>query len=294
MLSEVRNHLQDLLAADIIRPSYSPYASNIVIARKKDNSLRMCIDFRELNKRTVLDSYALPRIEEILDSLSGAKYFTVLDMKSGYHQIEIEESHKARTAFTVGPLGFWEFNRLPFGLNNSPPTYQRVMENCLGDLHTTICFIYLDDLIIYSDTFEEHLERLEKVFERLRSCNLKLSPKKCAFLQKRDRYVGHIVSEDGVEADPEKMDKIAHWPTPSNPEEVRRFLGFAGYYRKFVKDFSKIARPLSELMPATSKPTNKKKTTKEWNWTIERSIRPLETTPHHTTYISISRLQHII
>ena len=167
MLSEVRNHLQDLLAADIIRPSYSPYASNIVVAREKGNSLRMCIDFRELNKRTIRDSYALPRIDEILDSLSGAKYFTVLDMKSGYHQIEIEESHKARTAFTVGLLGFWEFNRLPFGLNNSPATYQRVRENCLGDLHTTICFIYLDDLIIYNDTFEEHLERLEKVFEHL-------------------------------------------------------------------------------------------------------------------------------
>ena len=167
MLSEVRNHLQDLLAADIIRPSCSQYASNIVIAREKGNSLRMCIDFRELNKRTIRDSYAIPRIEEILDSLSSAKYFTVLDMKSGYHQIEKEESHKARTAFTVGPLEFWEFNRLPFGLNNSPATYQRVRENSLGDLHTTICFIYLDDLIIYSDTFEEHLERLEKVFEHL-------------------------------------------------------------------------------------------------------------------------------
>ena len=208
MLAEVRNHLQELLRPGIIRPSHSPFASNIVLVRKRDKKLRMCVDFCQLNKRTVKDSYALPRIEEILDSLGGAKYFSVLDMKSGYHQIEIEESHKPRTAFTVGCLGFWEFNRLAFCLVNSSATYQRVMENCLGELNTTICFIYLDDLIVFSDTFEEHLDRLEKVFDRLGSCNLKSSPKKCYFLQKRVKYVGHIVSSHGIEADPEKIAKV--------------------------------------------------------------------------------------
>ena len=156
MLDEVRNHLQLLLSAGIIRRSHSPWSSNVVLVRKKDGKLRMCVDYRQLNQRTVKDSYALPRIEEILDSLGGNNLFTVLDMKSGYHQVELDEEHKPRTAFTVGPLGFFEFNRLPFGLANSPATYQRLMEEILGDLHTRICFIYLDDLIIFSRTPEEH------------------------------------------------------------------------------------------------------------------------------------------
>ena len=153
MFNEVRDHLQQLLSAGIIRRSHSPFTSNVVLAKKKDGKLRLCIDFRQLNNRTIKDNYALPRIDEILESLSGNRYFSVLDMKSGYHQIEIEECHKERTAFTVGPLGFYEYNRMPFGLTNAPATYQRVMEACLGDLHLNICHIYLDDLIVYGRTF---------------------------------------------------------------------------------------------------------------------------------------------
>ena len=160
-------------------------------------------------------------------------------MKSGYHQVEVLEEHKCRTAFTVGPLGFWEFNRLPFGLNNAPATYQRLIEQCLGDLNMKICAIYLDDLIIFSSSLEEHLQRLDIVLNRLKDCNLKLNPKKCMFLQTQVKYVGHIVSERGVQADPEKIDKIRNWPNPKNAEEVRKFTSFAGYYRRFVKDFQK-------------------------------------------------------
>lgn len=226
LIEEVRNHLQQLLSAGVIRKSHSPWASNIIICRKKDSSIRMCIDYRQLNQRTVKDSYALPRIEEILDSLGGNCYFTVLDMKSGYHQIEIHEAHKQRTAFTVGPLGFFEFNRLPFGLVNAPASYQRLMEECLGDLNMKICFIYLDDLIIFSKTFDEHLEHLEQVFQRLQEANLKLSTKKCDFLKKKVKFVGHIVSEAGIEPDPDKIEAVLNWPKPDNPEKVRRFLGF--------------------------------------------------------------------
>ena len=163
MIDEVRAHLEQLAANGIIRKSHSPWASNAVLVSKKDGKIRMCVDYRQLNKRTIKDSYALPRIEEILDTLSGSKYFTVLDMKSGYHQVEVFEEHKCRTAFTVGPLGFWEFNRLAFGLNNSPATYQRLMEQCLGDLNIKISAIYVNDLIIFSDSLEEHLNRLDKV-----------------------------------------------------------------------------------------------------------------------------------
>ena len=205
MLDEVRDHIQQQLSAGIIRKSHSPYSSNIVLVRKKNGQLRICIDYRQLNSRTVKDNYALPRIDEILQSLSGNRYFSVLDMKSGYHQIEIDEQHKERTAFTVGPLGFFEYNRMPMGLANAPTTYQRVMEECLGDLHLRICFIYLDDIIIFAKSFEEHLERLQMVFEKLREAGIKLSPKKCSLFMKRVRYVGHIVSESGIEPDGEKI-----------------------------------------------------------------------------------------
>ena len=165
MFDEVRDHLRQLLAAGIIRRYHSPWSSNVVLCRKKDGKLRMCIDYRQLNTNTIKDSYALPRSEEIFEALGGNHYYTVLDMKSGYHQVEVEESHKQRTAFTVGPLGFDDFNRLPFGLVNSPATYQRLMEEILGDLHLDVCFIYLDDLIIFSTTYEEHFDRIKRVLQ---------------------------------------------------------------------------------------------------------------------------------
>lgn len=244
----VRTHLQELLASGVIRPSHSPFSSNVVLVRKHDGALRLCFDYRQLNSRTIKDNYALPRIDDILDSLSGNKYFTVLDMKSGYHQIEIEEQHKDRIAFTVGPLRFFEFNKMCFGLANAPATYQRLQEQCLGDLHLKICFIYLDDLIIFSRTFDEHITRLRQVFSRIQDYGLKLSPKKCSFLIKQVKYIGHIVSEQGVQADPDKIDKVKNWPTPTNPDQVRSFLGFVGYYRKFIQNFSKIARPLIDVI----------------------------------------------
>ena len=180
------------------------------------------------------------------------------------------EPHKERTAFTVGPLGFFEFNRMPFGLVNAPATYQRLMEECFFGLHLDICYIYLDDLIIFSKTFEEQVDRLKKIFQRLREVNLKLSPKKCEFFKKKVRYVGHIVSSEGIEPDPQKIDKVKDWPTPTNPDEVRQFLGFVGYYRRFIQDFSKISRPLAELIPEPTK--RKRRNSKnsivpdKWEW----------------------------
>ncbi len=267
MFDEVKDHLKQLLACGVIRRSHSPWSSNVVLCRKKNGKLRMCVDMRQLNQNTVKDYYALPRIEELLDNLAGNKYFTKLDMKSGYYQVEILEDHKERTAFTVGPLGFYEYNRLPFGLCNSPATFQRLMEECLGDLHLSICCIYIDDLIIYSRTFEEHIERLETVFQRLRECNLKLAPEKCSFFKQKVNCVGHVISEKGIEPDPEKIDAVRDWKTPTLPTEVRQFLGFAGYYRRFVPNFAKIAKPLHQLMPP---PNDKnKKSTKDFEWKME-------------------------
>ena len=267
MYDEVRDHIHQLLASGIIRQSHSPWASNVVLCRKKDGKLRMCVDFRQLNERTIKDAHALPRIEEILEGLAGNKYFTVIDAKAGYHQCPIQEEHRERTAFTVGPLGFYEYERMPFGLANSPATYQRLMETILLGLNLKICFVYLDDVIIFSDTYEEHLHRLNLVFSRIREAGLKLSPKKCSFFMRKVRYVGHIVSEEGIEPDPDKINKVKSWPTPTTPEEVRKFLGFAGYYRRFVKDFAKIARPLTNLMPTPIKKGRKqKKDEKKTTW----------------------------
>ena len=272
MLNQVREHLQQMLDSGIIRPSQSPWSSEVVWVKKKDGSLRQCVDYRRLNERTIKDSYCLPRIEELLDSLAGSKYFSVLDLKSGYHQVEIAEQHKERTAFSVAPLGFFEYNRMAMGLANAPATYQRLMENVLGDLHLHICMVFLDDIIVFGNTFQEHLDRLERVLIRLGENGLKLNPKKCSFCQEEVRYVGHIVSAEGISTDPEKIEQVKNWPRPQSPEDVRRYLGFCGYYRRFVKDFSKVAKPLTDLLPAPTKKKRGKKKTPEpnsarrWKW----------------------------
>ena len=166
MYDEVNTHLQEMLDLGAIRPSNSPWASAIVLVRKKDGRLRFCIDLRKLNNRTVKDAYSLPRIESILDSLGGAQIFSTLDLKAGYWQVEMAEECKAYTAFTCGPLGFYECDTMPFGATNAPATFQRLMHDCLGELNMNWCIVYLDDIITFSDTKEEHLKRLEAVFQK--------------------------------------------------------------------------------------------------------------------------------
>lgn len=267
MFEEVREHLQEMLKAGAIRESRSPFSSNVVLVRKKDKSLRFCIDFRKLNNRTVKDAYALPRIEETIDCLAGSKYFTKLDLRSGYWQVPIKESDKAKTAFSVGPLGFFECNRMAFGLTNAPATFQRLMERCMGELHLKDCLIYLDDIIIFSDSLEEHFKRLEGVFRRLEAGRLKLKGSKCEFFRTEVKYLGHIVSQRGIETDSDKLKALKEWPIPSSVKELRSFLGFAGYYRRFVPGFSQISKPLNDLL--VGHPTNKGKSSKTaapWHW----------------------------
>lgn len=245
-LEAVREHLRDLLDAGIIRESKSPFSSPIVVVRKRNGSIRLCIDYRKLNLQTIKDAYALPNLEESFSALTGSKWFTVLDLKSGYYQIEMAEDDKAKTAF-VTPLGFWEWNRMPQGITNAPSTFQRLMEKCMGDLHLKEVLVFLDDIIIFSATLEEHEERLLRVLSRLKQFGLKLSPEKCKFFQSSVRYLGHVVSEKGVETDPEKIESLKSWPVPRNLKELRSFLGFAGYYRRFIKDYAAVVKPLNEL-----------------------------------------------
>jgi transposase InsO family protein len=258
-IQEVRNHLQEMLSLRVIRPSKSPYASNVVLVKKKDGSLRFCIDLRRLNALTVRDSYSLPRIDETLDALHGATWFSTLDLKSSYWQVELEEEDKQKTAFRVGLLGFYECNRMPFGLTNAPATFQRLMESCMGDLYLTYCLLYLDDIVVYSKTYQEHLVRLEAVFQRLKEAGLKLKPSKCKFLQKSIKYLGHVASEEGISVDPEKTQVVHDWPVPTNLTEILSFLGFVGFYRRFMKNFSRVAKPLNDLNHGSGKVGRKKK-----------------------------------
>ena len=248
MIEEVRQHLKEMLEAGVIRESHSPWASPLVLVRKKDKSLRICIDMRQVNLRTVRDSYYLPRIEESLDSLAASRYFSSLDLKSGYWQVELEESHKERTAFTAGPLGLYECNVMPYGLSNGCATFQRLMEKAMGELQPHQCLLYIDDILVFSATVSEHLQRLNRVFEKLEKANLKLRPSKCNFFKKSLLFLGHIVSQDGVHVDPDKVAALQQWPVPKNVKQLRQFLGFTGFYRRFIKNYSKVAKPLNDLL----------------------------------------------
>ena len=265
---EVKSRLQEMLDVGAIRPSNSPWASAVVLAKKKDGSWRMCIDLRKVNKRTIKDAYALPRIDEALDSLNGSKWFSSLDLKCGYWQVEMDEESKQYTAFTVGPLGFYECQRMPFGLTNAPATFQRLMETCLGDLHLTKCIIYLDDIVIFSKTLDDHIERLRSILQKLKSAGLKLKPSKCDFFKRKITYLGHVVSEQGVETDPEKVKAVKDWPIPKTVTEVRSFLGFANHYRRFLKGYANIARPLNKLISGD----NAKRKSAEVKWEEEHQV----------------------
>ncbi|XP_076850337.1 uncharacterized protein LOC143500204 [Brachyhypopomus gauderio] len=245
-IEDVRKHLQDLLAAGIIKESRSPYASPIVIARKKNGNIRMCIDYRTLNSKTVPDQYTTPRIDDALDCLSGSRWFSVLDLRSGYYQIAMSEQDQEKTAF-ICPLGFYQFQRMPQGITGAPATFQRLMEKAVGDMNLLQVLVYLDDLIIFGATLEEHEERLFRVLDRLEEVGLKISLDKCHFCQSKVKYVGHIISAEGIAADPDKIETVTQWPQPTDLKSLRSFLGFCGYYRRFIAGYSSIVRPLTDL-----------------------------------------------
>ena len=246
-LSEVKKHLQELLEKGVIKASQSDYASPIVLVRKKCGALRMCVDYRQLNLKTRRDAYPLPRIEESLDVLGGAKYFSTIDLASAYNQVEVIPADRHKTAFTT-PLGLFEYNRMPFGLANAPATFQRLMQHIFREDLLQTLIVYLDDIIVFSQDVKEHLRRLELVFQTLREHGLKIEPKKCQFFCPKVTFLDHVVSADGVATDPEKTEAVTKWPTPRTLKELRSFLGFASYYRRFVPHFAQVAKPLHELV----------------------------------------------
>jgi transposase InsO family protein len=256
--SAVKAHLNDLLKRGIITTSTSPYAAPIVVVKKKSGEIRLCCDYRKLNNITRRDAFPLPRIDECLDALGGARFFSTLDLASGYHQVAMHPDDQHKTAF-ISPLGLYEWTRMPFGLTNAPGTFQRLMQGAMSDFLFQIMLVYLDDLLVYSKTWEDHLQRLEKVFLRLREIGVKLNPNKCKFGLKSVHFLGYVISADGVATDPDKIAAVKEWKQPTTTVEVRSFLGFASYYRKFVPGFAKIAAPLHELVNKMTQKHSKEK-----------------------------------
>ena len=249
--NKVDGMVQEMLAQEVVQPSQSPWASPIVLVKKKDGGLRFCVDYRQLNRVTKLDVFPLPRIDDTLDLLSGAKYFTTLDLASGYWQVCMDQASREKTAF-ITYSGLYEFKKMPFCLVNAPATFQRLMEVVLNGLARDGCMVYLDDVLVVGRTFEEHNNNLAKVFQQLRSAGLTLKPKKCKFAQLQVTYLGHVVSAEGVRTDPKKLQAILEFPVPANVKALRSFLGLASYYRRFIPQFSRIAGPLHALTKKNS------------------------------------------
>jgi hypothetical protein len=242
----IKEEIERLLQQKLIVSSRSPWTSPALVVGKANGKLRLVIDYRPLNKVTKPDAYPLPRIADMLDAISHSKYFSTLDLTSGFWQVQMDPADQEKTAFTT-KFGTYEFTVMPFGLMNAPATFQRLMDKVLYDITWKYALVYMDDIIIYSKSLEEHKNHLEHVFQLLVQAGLKLNPDKCDFFKRQILFLGHLISEEGIKPNPVLVDKIKNCTPPTTKRKVRSFLGLASYYRRFIKDFSKIARPLYEL-----------------------------------------------
>ena len=243
---EERKAIEDLLKKGVIQKSTSPWASPIVLVKKKSGAIRPCVDYRKVNNLVKPDGFPLPRIQDCLDAVAGSCLFSSFDLTSGYFQIPLKKEDIQKSAFCC-KYGQFEMTRMPFGLNNAASTFQRTMELALQGLQWITCLVYIDDIIVYASTFEQHIERVEEVLQRIEKAGLKLKPEKCNMLQTRVVFLGHVVSAEGVSPDPSNTAKVQQWPKPQNAKQVKQFVATGSYYRRFVKDFAKIAKPLTEL-----------------------------------------------
>ena len=257
--AEAERQVQELLQRGLIEPAYGAWSSPVVLVKKKDGTWRFCVDYRRLNSVTQQDAYPLPRIDESLDALAGSKYFSTLDLVSGYWQVPMDSDAQDKSAF-ITRAGLWKWKVLPFGLTSAPATFQRLMEQVVHGLHWKTLLLYLDDIIVIAPDFQTHLTRLGEVFDRLRQAGLKLKPTKCELLQTEVRYLGHVVSQHGVATDPEKIDAVARWPVPTGLKELQAFLGTVGYYRQYIEAFATVAKPLTKLTG----------TGEAWMWTEDQ------------------------
>jgi hypothetical protein len=243
---KIESAIKELLAMGHIRPSSSPFASSVVLVKKKDGTMRMCIDYRALNKRTIKNKYPIRRIDELLDELHGAVYFTKIDLRSGYHQIKTREQDIHKTAFRCH-FGHYEFLVMPFGLTNAPATFQSCMNHVFNKQLRKYLLVFFDDLLIYSKTWEEHLKHVDHILSIMEELSLYAKESKCEIGMTEVLYLGHIIGAKGVQVHQEKIQAIINWPTPRTLTELKIFLGICSYYRKIVKGFSQLYTPLTDL-----------------------------------------------
>lgn len=266
-MKELNKQLEELLEKGYIRPSYSPWGAPVLFVKKKDGSLRLCIDYRDLNKVTIKNKYPLPRIDDLFDQLRGAGIFSKIDLRSGYHQLQIGEKDIPKTAFRTR-YGHYEFTVMPFGLTNAPAMFMDLMNRVFREYLDKFVVVFIDDILIYSKNKEEHEEHLRSVLSTLRENQLYAKFSKCEFWMEEVAFLGHIVSKKGISVDPSKITAVSEWPKPRNVTDIRSFLGLAGYYRRFVKDFSRVAKPMTSLM--------KKDTKFIWTEECEKAFKKLK------------------
>ncbi|RYA46877.1 reverse transcriptase domain-containing protein [Enterobacter cloacae complex sp. GF14B] len=242
---EIMRQVHELVEKGMVRPSSSPFCSPVLLVQKKDGTYRMCVDYRALNRITIKNRFPVPRVEDLFDKLQGSTYFSRIDLKSGYHQIRIVDQDIVKTAFRT-TFGLYEYIVMPFGLTNAPATFNRLMEKLFRP-HRTFTGVFFDDIIIYSNSLDEHKQHLQVIFQVLRENKLYVNRKKSEFFLQEIQYLGHIISQDGIQMDPSKLEVIKGWPKPRNLHELRSFIGMCAYYRRFIEKFSQIAGPLHDL-----------------------------------------------
>ena len=270
----IQEQVEKMKRQGVVEDSDSPWSSPVVLVKKKTGEWRFCVDYRKLNEVTVKDVYSLPKIDETLARLEGSKYFSIMDLQSGYHQIPLHPEDRQKTAFITADV-LYQFKVLPFGLRNAPSTFQKTMEVVLAGLKWTACLIYIDDAVVFAPTFEEHLLRLDQVLSCLRKANFKLKLSKCRFGETKLKVLGHVVDATGIAPDPEKLQAVTDIPSPGlgqskkkRVKAIQSFLGLCSYYRRHIENFAKIARPVTDML--------KEETGARWGEAQEEAFRKLK------------------